>query len=265
MGLYCMPRVDCSSSPASRHHCPSSLGRMNRAYSWVPLGSSFNTCSAPTTANRRPWIAIDRREEDPAAGLGQLGAGADDRRWVGHVLEHLHAGDHVELGRQLLRQRLGGHLPVLDVARAGFEGMQLRHFQRLGGEVDAEHAGALARHRVGRIPPPQPTSSTRLPASPACRSIQSRRRGIDLVQRTELAVRVPPAMGEFAELGEFLRVDVAHGAMLGPAEPAQRETPPKRVSQRTGQASITFARVPTISIRWAVLHAAPGSSCSRSG
>ncbi|MCK7461537.1 MAG: hypothetical protein MZU84_05480 [Sphingobacterium sp.] len=63
-----------------------------------------------------------------------------------------------------------------------------------------------------RMPPPQPTSSTRLPASPSARSIdvvQTQR--IDIVQGLELAIRVPPAAGEFLEFGDFLKVHVRLG------------------------------------------------------
>ena len=95
-------------------------------------------------------VAVDGREEHPAAGLDEVGAGLDDRGRIGHVFEHFHAGHDVEAARLLGRQRLGADLAVLDAARAGLQRMQLRHLERLVGQVDAQHLGALARHRVGQ-------------------------------------------------------------------------------------------------------------------
>ena len=59
-----------------------------------------------------------------------------------------------------------------------------------------------------RMPPPQPTSSTRLPRSGAMRVDPVQAQRVDLVQRPELAFRVPPAVGELAELGQFARIGV---------------------------------------------------------
>jgi hypothetical protein len=120
------------------------------------------------------------------------------------VLEHLHAGDDVVLRRLLDGQILHRDLAIADAGDAGLHGVQLRDLERAAGKVDAEHLGALPAIASARMPPPQPTSSARLPRSPreAVDPVESQR--IDLVQRAELALRVPPAVGQFAEFGEFL-------------------------------------------------------------
>ena len=49
---------------------------------------------------------------------------------------------------------------------------------------------------------------------------------VDLVQRTELALGVPPAVGQVTELGQFLRIGIeVHGEMLTgcDAHKAQRQ------------------------------------------
>jgi hypothetical protein len=56
--------------------------------------------------------------------------------------------------------------------------VQLRDAQRLGREIDAEDLGAARAIESERMPPPQPTSTTRLPSSAARPSIQSRRSGL---------------------------------------------------------------------------------------
>ena len=70
---------------------------MKRAYSCVPRGSRRSTYSAPTIAKRNDLglrLMVEKNTQPP--GLASARAGAHDARRVGHVLEHLHAGDDVE-------------------------------------------------------------------------------------------------------------------------------------------------------------------------
>src|SRR5574337_1531365 len=63
-----MPRTSWTTSPACRTHRASSLGRMKRAYSWVPLGSSLSTCSAPTIANAKDFrlrLIVETKTQPP--------------------------------------------------------------------------------------------------------------------------------------------------------------------------------------------------------
>ncbi len=66
-----------------------------------------------------------------------------------------------------------------------------------------------------RMPPPQPTSSTRLPRRPRDLIDPAQAQRVDLVQRLEFAVRIPPAVGELAEFLELQRIDVDVMLMLG--------------------------------------------------
>jgi len=62
------------------------------------------------------------------------------------------------------------------------------------------------------MPPPQPMSSADFPrASNAVDPVQAQR--VDLVERLELALRIPPAVRERAEFFQFLRIGV-HAATL---------------------------------------------------
>ena len=60
-----------------------------------------------------------------------------------------------------------------------------------------------------RMPPPQPTSTRRLPGDRRMLIDVVGAQGIDVVQRLELTAAIPPARGQGLEFGDFLRVDVA--------------------------------------------------------
>ena len=60
------------------------------------------------------------------------------------------------------------------------------------------------------MPPPQPTSSTRLPAQGRVRVDPVEPQRIDLVQRPEFAFRIPPAMRELAEFSQLVGIGVRH-------------------------------------------------------
>ena len=92
-------------------------------------------------------------------------------------------------------ERLGRDLAVVDVLGAGFERMQLRHLQRLGRQVDAEHVGAAARHRLGEDAAAAADVEHALAAQAgeAVDPVQPQR--VDLVQRPEFARRCPTSGG----------------------------------------------------------------------
>src|SRR5438105_4904241 len=88
--------------------------------------------------------------------------------------------------------------------------------------VDARHMAVARRHRLGE----------NAAAAADVEHALSRKRGalvdpvepqrIDLVQRAKLAVRIPPAMRELAELLELRRIDVhAHASHCPKKSPAE--------------------------------------------
>jgi hypothetical protein len=151
------------------------------------------------------------------------------------------------------RQRLGGDLAVVEVLHPGLQRMQARHAQRLGGQVDARHVRRLARHRFGQDAAAAADVEHRLAAQAGqfVDPVQAQR--VDLVQRAELAVRVPPAVGQITELGKFLGVDVS--CMLGwYRRRARKRRKPRRSGVSSGESGALrrrlhfLARVPTTSI-----------------
>src|SRR5512143_375759 len=93
-------------------------------------------------------VAVERREEHPAARLDQPGAGGNDGGGIGYVLEHFHAGDDVELAGVLRGIVFGGDMLVVD-ALARLVEMQYGDLERLFRQVDAADSGAGTGHRLG--------------------------------------------------------------------------------------------------------------------
>ncbi len=81
-------------------------------------------------------IAVDRGDEHRSAGLHQLCERADRGIGVGHVLQHLHARNDIELARVRRYQRFGIGEPVVD-RQVLLGGVQLRDFDHAFGEVDS--------------------------------------------------------------------------------------------------------------------------------
>src|SRR5258706_3111033 len=86
--------------------------------------------------------------------------------------------------------------------------MQLGHLQRLGRQVDAEHAGPATRHRIGQDAATAAGVDDALALQLDMLLDPAETQRIDLVQRPELAFPIPPAVRQLAELGEFLGIGV---------------------------------------------------------
>ena len=136
-------------------------------------------------------IAVDAsRKNTWPPGFTSSRTPAPSRR-VGHVLEQLHAGDDVVLraaarARALRRRSCGTRLRAPDSSRcscATLSGLSARSMP-----VTCAPRAAIASLSM---PPPQPTSSTRLAAQAgdAVDVVEAQR--IDVVQRLELARRDP--------------------------------------------------------------------------
>src|SRR5713226_9889208 len=77
--------------------------------------------------------------------------------------------------------------------------MKLRHLERLVGEIDALHARSAPRHGFGEDAAAASDVERRFPGErgESVDPVQAQR--IDLVQRLELAARIPPAVRKRAE------------------------------------------------------------------
>ena len=88
--------------------------------------------------------------------------------------------------------------------------MHLRHFERLVADVDTRDSGARDRHGLGKEASAAPHIQDTF-AFQSCYAVDvAQPQGIDVMQRLEFAVRIPPAVGQFAELLQLDRIDVDH-------------------------------------------------------
>src|SRR5262245_49568596 len=88
--------------------------------------------------------------------------------------------------------------------------MQLGDLQRLVGEVDARDPRARARHRLGEDAAAAADVEHVLPFERRVLLDPAQAQRVDLVQRPELALRVPPAVGQVTEFAQLGGVCVFH-------------------------------------------------------
>src|SRR5205085_2338122 len=157
-------------------------------------------------------VAVDRGEEDVAAGPHEPRAGGDDARGLRHVLEELHAGNDVE-GARVARGVVLRAYALVGHSGLALQQVKLGDAQRFLREIGARDARAARRHRLGEDAAAAADIQHALAREPDARVDPAAAQRIDLVQRTELALRVPPAMRELAEFLEFRRVGV-HRAIV---------------------------------------------------
>ena len=105
-------------------------------------------------------------------------------------------------------ERLRRDEPVFD-AVARLHAVQHRDLDGLLGQVDAGDLCAPVRHGLGEDSAAAAHVEHALAGEPADQPLDvPEAQRIDLVQRAELARRVPPAVGQGAELGELRGIDV---------------------------------------------------------
>ena len=126
------------------------------------------------------------------------------------MLQHFHAGDDVVVLRLLHCEFLDRHLAVFH-RESAFQQMQLRDLEPPVAHVYAGYLGATRRHGLGKDAAAAAHIQHRLAIEPRQPVDVVEPQGVDVVQRLELAVGVPPAMRELVEFFEFERIDVAHG------------------------------------------------------
>ncbi len=85
---------------------------------------------------------------------------------------------------------------------------QLRHAQGLLREVDAFDPCPPLRDRLGKNATATTDVNHARIGERCDRGDPVEPERIDLVERFEFAFRIPPAMGEVAELGKLLRIDI---------------------------------------------------------
>ena len=102
--------------------------------------------------------------------------------------------------------------------------MQLRHLERLVGQVDAQHLRAAPRHRIGQDAAAAAHVQHLAPGDRrnAFDPLQPQR--IDFVQRAKFAFQIPPAVGQFGEFGQFGRIGI-HDVSVICAIMKRRELP----------------------------------------
>jgi hypothetical protein len=74
--------------------------------------------------------------------------------------------------------------------------VKLRHPQRFGGQVDAQHLSPFARHRVGQNAAAATNVEHPFPLEWHQIINPSKTQRIDLMQGSKLTLGIPPAMGK---------------------------------------------------------------------
>ncbi len=125
---------------------------MNFRYSCVPRGRTRAMYSAPRIATANACglrFKVDTMTSPP--GFTRAPSAARAAGGIGHVLEHFHAGHHIERGGRSRAQFLRGDGPILD-RDLRLEGVQFGDLEHRPRKVDAQHLRAGAGHRLGQDP-----------------------------------------------------------------------------------------------------------------
>src|SRR5690606_20977810 len=135
----------------------------------------------------------------------------------GHMLHHLHVEDDIE-ALALFRKRLGRLGTIINL-KAAFGGMQLCHLDIERRRIRTDHVCTKPRHRLAKktaaaadVKNPQPCEWLgRAWITAELRghvvAYISKPDGIELVQRLELAGRIPPLLRHAGKSLDFLRID----------------------------------------------------------
>ena len=141
-------------------------------------------------------------------GRTSLPSTADGGGGIGHVFEHLHAGDHVELPGMRVQQLFRRFDAVVD-REAGIERMQPRGFHHARREIDG---GDLARRARASDLGEQSAAAAHIEnagiGERAALLHVARAHGIELVQRFEFAIDIPEAMCGGFEFRDFRGVAI---------------------------------------------------------
>ena len=218
-------------SPTCRSMVPSSAGVTNRRQSWVPTGSQRSRYSAPTLAARNDCgvrLRVERNSLPP--GVSRAARVRQERRRVGHVLDHLQRRDDREprpLGQQVLgdagavgeRQvRPAAWARAASIASPAASIPSTSKPSARSPAPRRQPSGAAADIRgEGRTRPPAPLPRGAGEASWSASRDPGHPRRVHPVQRPHRPVRVPPSRRQRVEPCNLLRAKPSCPVMVAPA------------------------------------------------
>src|SRR6266481_2291993 len=157
----------------------------------------------------RLWVAIERGKKYPAAGLDQFCASGNHAVRVRHVFEHFQTSDDIVVRGLFGSQVFYGDVAIVDLL-AAFQQMQLGDLQRFVREINARYLCAQPGHAL-RQDAAAAADIQHGFSGQRCLAVDiTQTQGVDVVQRLELAVRIPPFVGKLREFFYFGGIGVAH-------------------------------------------------------
>ena len=162
-------------------------------------------------------VAVDGRAQHEAAGFQKVAAGSEVGGGVGHMLDHFHVQDGVEL-KALGSQCFGGCVAVID-GQLGLFGVQFCDGNIAFGRICARDRGAQPGHWLGQEAATAPNVenfeageweicvqvAVKLFGDLRCDIIQPAR--VEHVQGFEFASRIPPFVGHPLKFLDLVAVD----------------------------------------------------------
>ncbi|MPN01134.1 hypothetical protein SDC9_148337 [bioreactor metagenome] len=155
-------------------------------------------------------VAVEGGQENMAPRLDQSCAGGDNAGRIRDVFEHFQAGHGIERAGHFVGQLFDSNLAVIDLL-AAFKQVQLGNAERLFGKINAGDVGSTCRHAFGEQSAATADIEDTLAGQADCTIDPVKAQRVDVVQRLEFAVRVPPAVGKFSKFVEFGLIGVEHG------------------------------------------------------
>ena len=184
---------------------------MNFKYSCVPRGSTRAMYSAPmiATANASGLrFSVETMTSPP--GLTSAANAADDGRRIRNVLEHFHAGHQIEGRRPFAAPAPRPRRLDIRHRHLALERMQFRHIEHRLRQIDAEHRGAGARHRLAQ----DAAAAAHVEHARAAQSSPRARCSADAAGLSSCSGLdgpggIPPALRQRAEFREFSRIGIS--------------------------------------------------------
>ena len=154
-------------------------------------------------------VTVDGGKKHHAARFGQPGAGTDDGGRVGHMLHHFHAGNDVVSLRGFGRQIFHADTAVGNIVQLPHLCMVFGGLQRFFRQIDTQN---LRRASIGHTFAQDAAAAADIQhflarqTGKAVDIVQTD--GVDVVQRLEFALFIPPFVGKAAEFVDFFVVHI---------------------------------------------------------